>query len=68
MSTEATRRATGRGPLDHRFSAVMTKSEQKGGWTYVVMSGSADFFATRSEKERVAAWEAERRERVGSRR
>jgi carbon starvation protein len=28
----------------------------------------ADFFATRSEKEAVAAWEAERRERVGARR
>ncbi|HTW14951.1 MAG TPA: carbon starvation CstA family protein [Nocardioides sp.] len=28
----------------------------------------ADFFATRSEKEAVVAWEAERRERVGARR
>ncbi len=34
-------------PLDHRFVATLVKSEAKGGWTYVVMDGSADFFQTR---------------------
>ncbi|MGI8563431.1 MAG: DUF1905 domain-containing protein [Candidatus Dormibacter sp.] len=35
------------GPLDHTFTATLTQSPAKGGWTYVVMDGSADFFATR---------------------
>jgi Domain of unknown function (DUF1905) len=35
------------GPLDHTFTATLTQSPVKGGWTYVVMDGSADFFATR---------------------
>ena len=34
------------GPLDHEFSAVLQKSPAKGGWTYVVMPGSAEFFGT----------------------
>ena len=33
--------------LDHNFSAVLQKSPSKGGWTYVVMPGSAEFFGTR---------------------
>jgi Domain of unknown function (DUF1905) len=35
------------GPLDHSFTATLTQSRAKGGWTYVVMDGSAEFFATR---------------------
>ena len=35
------------GPLDHTFTAVLQRSDAKGGWTYVVMDRSADFFATR---------------------
>jgi uncharacterized protein DUF1905 len=33
--------------LDHVFTAVLTKSPNAGGWTYVVMPGSAEFFGTR---------------------
>jgi hypothetical protein len=33
--------------LDHEFSAVLQKSPNPGGWTYVVMPGSAEFFGTR---------------------
>jgi hypothetical protein len=33
--------------LDHEFSAVLQKSPNTGGWTYVVMPGSAEFFGTR---------------------
>ena len=35
------------GPLDHTFTAPLRRSDAKGGWTYVVMDGSAEFFATR---------------------
>ncbi len=35
------------GPLDHTFTAALQRSDAKGGWTYVVMDRSADFFATR---------------------
>jgi hypothetical protein len=35
------------GPLDHTFTATLRRSDAKGGWTYVVMDGSAEFFATR---------------------
>ena len=34
-------------PLDRRFTAKLRKSENKGGWTYVVMPDSAAFFGTR---------------------
>jgi Domain of unknown function (DUF1905) len=34
------------GTLDRQFTAVLRKSPAKGGWTYVVMPGSADFFGT----------------------
>lgn len=33
--------------LDKRFTAVLEKSPSKGGWTYVVMPGSAEYFRTR---------------------
>ncbi|HVW40264.1 MAG TPA: DUF1905 domain-containing protein [Amycolatopsis sp.] len=33
--------------MDKQFSAVLQKSPAKGGWTYVVMPGSAEFFGTR---------------------
>ena len=33
--------------LDRRFTATMHKSPAKGGWTYVVMDGSAEYFGTR---------------------
>jgi hypothetical protein len=33
--------------LDESFSAVLQKSPNLGGWTYVVMPGSAEFFGTR---------------------
>jgi len=33
--------------LDRRFDALLEKSPAKGGWTYVVMPDSADFFGTR---------------------
>jgi hypothetical protein len=33
--------------MDRQFTATLQKSPNKGGWTYVVMPGSADFFGTR---------------------
>jgi hypothetical protein len=33
--------------LDHDFTAVLEKSPNPGGWTYVVMPGSAELFGTR---------------------
>lgn len=33
--------------LNKRFEATMQKSPNKGGWTYVVMPDSVEFFATR---------------------
>jgi hypothetical protein len=33
--------------VDKRFEATLDKSPAKGGWTYVVMPGSAEFFGTR---------------------
>jgi hypothetical protein len=37
----------GRGALDTTFTAVLQKSPSTGGWTYVVMPGSAEYFGTR---------------------
>jgi hypothetical protein len=34
-------------PLNKRFTAELQKSPARGGWTYVVMTGSAKFFGTR---------------------
>jgi len=33
--------------LRKRFTATLQKSPSKGGWTFVVMPGSAEFFGTR---------------------
>ncbi|MDQ3980065.1 MAG: DUF1905 domain-containing protein [Actinomycetota bacterium] len=33
--------------LDKKFTATLQKSPAKGGWTYVVMPGSAEYFGTR---------------------
>lgn len=33
--------------LDKQFEASLVKSPAKGGWTYVVMPGSAEYFGTR---------------------
>ena len=33
--------------LEKRFEAPLVKSGAKGGWTYVVMPGSAEYFGTR---------------------
>ena len=33
--------------VDKTFTATLQKSPAKGGWTYVVMPGSATFFGTR---------------------
>jgi hypothetical protein len=37
----------GRGPLDTDFGAVLFRSPEPGGWTYVQMPGSAEYFGTR---------------------
>jgi Domain of unknown function (DUF1905) len=33
--------------LDVAFTAILQKSPEKGGWTYVKMDGSAELFGTR---------------------
>ena len=33
--------------MDHTFDATLERSPAKGGWTYVVMPDSAEFFGTR---------------------
>ena len=33
--------------LDHQFTATLEQSPSPGGWTYLVMPGSAEFFGTR---------------------
>ncbi len=35
------------GPLDTAFTAPLQRSTAPGGWTYVQMPGSAEFFGTR---------------------
>ena len=37
----------GPGTLDRRFTATLVKSPNEGGWTYVVMPDSVEFFGTR---------------------
>jgi hypothetical protein len=44
MTTTATH---GPGALDTTFTAVLQKRPNPGGWTYVVMPGSAEYFGTR---------------------
>jgi hypothetical protein len=33
--------------MDKQFTATLQKSPAKGGWTYVVLPGSAEYFGTR---------------------
>ena len=35
------------GALEHTFTATVVKSPNPGGWTYVQLPGSADYFGTR---------------------
>lgn len=35
------------GPVDVEFTATLVQSAAKGGWTYVQMPGSAEYFGTR---------------------
>jgi hypothetical protein len=42
-----TTKGEGRNLLRKQFTAPLQKSPSKGGWTYVVMPGSAEFFGTR---------------------
>ena len=35
------------GPLDKEFTATVQRSSAKGGWSYVVMPGSAEYFGTK---------------------
>ena len=37
----------GGGPMDTRFTATLQRSPAKGGWTYVVLPGSAELLGTR---------------------
>jgi Domain of unknown function (DUF1905) len=37
----------GRGPLDKTFTAGLQKSPAQGGWTFVVMPDSVEYFGTR---------------------
>lgn len=37
----------GPGPLDRTFTATLVHSDAKGGWTYVTLGGSRDYFGTR---------------------
>lgn len=47
-STDSTTRSGDkRTELNHDFTAELEKSPNPGGWTYLVMPGSADFFGTR---------------------
>jgi hypothetical protein len=39
--------AVQRSRIDKRFDATLQKSPNKGGWTYVVMDDSAEYFGTR---------------------
>ncbi len=40
------RSTTGSGVLDKKFSAILEKSPNRGGWTYVVWPDSVHFFGT----------------------
>ena len=40
-------RPSKQGPLDTEFTAPLVQSPSDGGWTYVQMPGSAEFFGTR---------------------
>ena len=45
--TQTTFGGTEMAKLDREFDATLQKSPAKGGWTYVVMPDSAEFFGTR---------------------
>jgi hypothetical protein len=45
--TTTGRTATTPGTLDTEFTATLVQSPGKGGWTYVQMPGSAEYFGTR---------------------
>ena len=45
--TSIARSRSNRYALKKRFTATMQKSPNRGGWTYVVMANSVDFFGTR---------------------
>jgi hypothetical protein len=47
MSLPIVLRPTCMGKLSKKFTATLQKSPSKGGWTYVVMPGSAEYFGTR---------------------
>jgi Domain of unknown function (DUF1905) len=36
-----------RGKMDKTFRAILQRNPHKGGWTYVVMDGSAEYFDTK---------------------
>lgn len=38
---------TSAGPVNRTFTAVLQQSQAKGGWTYVKLDGSAEYFGTR---------------------
>jgi hypothetical protein len=45
--TAMTHSPTTPGPLTTEFTAVLVTSPAKGGWTYVQLPGSAEYFGTR---------------------
>lgn len=45
--SQAAEREEARQELDREFTAILRKSPNKGGWTYVVMDDSAVYFGTR---------------------
>jgi hypothetical protein len=47
LSGMGTERRVPPGPLDTEFDAVLLLSPAAGGWTYVQMPGSAEYFGTR---------------------
>lgn len=47
MDDTNTNMSTKTGPLDVAFTAPLVTSDAKGGWTYVQMEGSAEYFGTR---------------------
>jgi len=40
-------RSSRQGTIDKKFTAVLRKSPNKGGWTYVVWAKSVEYFGTR---------------------
>ena len=45
-------------PLDKQFTAPLQKSPSKGGWTYVVMPGSADTSVPEDWSKSMGPWMA----------